>query len=361
MVNQSAARPRKRTSPRRASAKNQPQRSVPWQENSFPGIKETYVKEAPQGGAPRGSTVLYLMMVFFVFPLAIISLPMFLAAREGRMKVGIFTGFHYIFAACFLSLSLTAFLDPEITQHIATAVMVIIVMAASALYLVIMALVGRSSIYNHYADVAKLKVQKNRAPIWLVRDNVYGEAGNLSSARGKFSDENINKGEDGEKRTAELMEALLDIPGTRIFHGVKWPGTKDADIDHIAVNGNKIALIDSKLWSGQLHILNSKGHVTTVTPGKKNIQRKINFFTAMKDLRESLRYNRLRGLDMKGWIAVHTKNGKKAQVSNRYNRNQVLRLSPAPESIDEIGRWFSHRVTGEVRIQLMQNLIERIK
>src|SRR5699024_1198488 len=60
--------------------------------------------------------------------------------------------------------------------------------------------------------------------------------------------ENIEKGIAGEQKTAQALKRLLDIPGVRIMHGMKFPLGGMADVDHVVVCGNKIALIDSKMW-----------------------------------------------------------------------------------------------------------------
>lgn len=78
---------------------------------------------------------------------------------------------------------------------------------------------------------------------------VHGEPGrDLSVAR--FG-ENAKLGVEGEKRTARLIEesVLPGLPGARLINGLRWPGTEHADIDHAVIVGNRIALIDSKMWA----------------------------------------------------------------------------------------------------------------
>ena len=70
----------------------------------------------------------------------------------------------------------------------------------------------------------------------------------MSSGGNRFGKENAAKGVIGERRTALALDALLQIPGTRIFHGLRFPGSRVADIDHAVVNGNRVLFIDSKNW-----------------------------------------------------------------------------------------------------------------
>ncbi|OIH85567.1 hypothetical protein BLJ79_05240 [Arthrobacter sp. UCD-GKA] len=82
-----------------------------------------------------------------------------------------------------------------------------------------------------------------------VDQRVFGVGGGaLSNGRSRFRKENIAKGVIGERRTALALESLLRIPGTRIFHGLRFPGSSVADIDHAVVNGDRVLFIDSKFW-----------------------------------------------------------------------------------------------------------------
>ena len=78
---------------------------------------------------------------------------------------------------------------------------------------------------------------------------VHGEPGrDLSVAR--FGD-NAKLGVEGEKRTSRLIAetVLPGLPGARLINGLRWPGTEHADIDHAVILDNRIAVIDSKMWT----------------------------------------------------------------------------------------------------------------
>jgi curved DNA-binding protein CbpA len=52
-----------------------------------------------------------------------------------------------------------------------------------------------------------------------------------------------------EQLTAALLAKYLTcLPGARIFHGVAWPGSVFADIDHAVLCGRRLVLIESKTW-----------------------------------------------------------------------------------------------------------------
>jgi hypothetical protein len=99
---------------------------------------------------------------------------------------------------------------------------------------------GLSAIGRHWGVAASKRV---------ARQLVFGAGGAaLSGGWSRFRREDIAKGAEGERWTAQALETLLDIPGTRIFHGLRFPGSHVADIDHAVINGDRVVYIDSKFW-----------------------------------------------------------------------------------------------------------------
>lgn len=83
----------------------------------------------------------------------------------------------------------------------------------------------------------------------LIGRNVHGAPGRGLSV-GRFGDK-AEIGAEGEKRTARLItdSVLPAIPAARLINGLHWPGSEHADLDHAVIAGNRIALIDSKMWA----------------------------------------------------------------------------------------------------------------
>ncbi|QUQ70957.1 Chaperone protein DnaJ [Kutzneria sp. CA-103260] len=53
----------------------------------------------------------------------------------------------------------------------------------------------------------------------------------------------------GEWMTLDLLSGYLgQIPAARIFHGLAWPGSSKAEVDHAVLCGRKLLLIESKIW-----------------------------------------------------------------------------------------------------------------
>lgn len=52
-----------------------------------------------------------------------------------------------------------------------------------------------------------------------------------------------------ERLTAQLLARYLTkLPGVRIFHGLSWPDSVFADVDHAVLCGRRLVLVESKLW-----------------------------------------------------------------------------------------------------------------
>lgn len=78
---------------------------------------------------------------------------------------------------------------------------------------------------------------------------VFGRAGSVGDAGRVFGEGRAAAGAEGEMNTAFLLDNLLaHIPGVTIYHGLRFPGSHDADIDHAVVIGNRIILVDTKMF-----------------------------------------------------------------------------------------------------------------
>lgn len=64
------------------------------------------------------------------------------------------------------------------------------------------------------------------------------------------------RGADGETATAQALAALPQDEWT-VFHDVRWPGRRFANVDHIAIGPGGVFVIDSKNWSGRVEVRDS--------------------------------------------------------------------------------------------------------
>lgn len=73
------------------------------------------------------------------------------------------------------------------------------------------------------------------------------------AARLQQSAELWERGAEGERRTAEALSALPSETWT-VFHDLRWPGRRYANVDHVVVGPPGVFVIDSKNWSGTVAI-----------------------------------------------------------------------------------------------------------
>lgn len=183
---------------------------------------------------------------------------------------------------------------------------------------------------------------------------IWGTPGELSDAIDKFGQRNVALGAMGEKRTAELLSQLFAIPGTKIFHGLKFPGSENADVDHAVVNGNKIAFVDSKMWAGG-HF--GWSHNGTIVRDKKydSLELHTNFPKAVEKLDRTLFHE----AESRGWILIHSNDNRPVQTDN--SNSGVVRLGTPQECLEEIGEWFAEDNTGIINRGILNAIIHKLK
>lgn len=189
----------------------------------------------------------------------------------------------------------------------------------------------------------------------------WGEAGNLDNALDKFGAQAVALGSAGERFSAEFMQELLRIPGTRIFHGLKFPGSIDADVDHAIVNGDKIVFVDSKMWKAGDYRWQWDGVIERKDDsGKTTINS--NFHTAVMGYRRMLPE-----AQMRSHILIYSASGRPVIVDNS-NAEQphspdapVTELIAAQEFFQQVGDWFNEGTPGCVNKKLVSALYSNLK
>ena len=84
------------------------------------------------------------------------------------------------------------------------------------------------------------------------------------------SAELFERGAEGEQATAEVLSQLPGEAWT-VFHDLRWPGRRFANVDHVVVGPPGIFVIDSKNWSGSIAVRdnvlrqNGRGRETAVS------------------------------------------------------------------------------------------------
>jgi hypothetical protein len=67
------------------------------------------------------------------------------------------------------------------------------------------------------------------------------------------------KGAEGEARVAARLTELLDGGGVRLLHDRRMPGSRSANIDHIAVGPGGLTVIDTKNYRGKVRVERAGG------------------------------------------------------------------------------------------------------
>lgn len=85
--------------------------------------------------------------------------------------------------------------------------------------------------------------------LWSSPDRrVYGNPGGVASAVAKFGKGAVEAGVKGEIKSEAILKLLLKIPGVTVFHGLRFPESRNADVDHAVLHGSNLYLIDSKQY-----------------------------------------------------------------------------------------------------------------
>lgn len=208
---------------------------------------------------------------------------------------------------------------------------------------------------------SRQNIRKNLSAKEIRNTMSWGEAGNLDDALDKFGAQAVALGSAGERFTAEFMQELLKIPGTRIFHGLKFPGSIEADVDHAIINGDKIVFVDSKMWKAGHYRWQWDGVIERAEDDGEN---PINssFHTAVLGYRRMLPE-----AQMRSHILIYSGSGRPVTVDNSNaekpytSDSPVTELIAAQEFFQQVGDWFSEGTPGYVNKKLVSALYSNLK
>ncbi|PWH04968.1 hypothetical protein DEO23_15660 [Brachybacterium endophyticum] len=166
--------------------------------------------------------------------------------------------------------------------------------------------------------IAQLRAREG-AMSWdqiLTTKRVYSGGDGLNAAIGVFGADRVQAGLEGERLTThELVTFILaDVPGAKLFDTLKFPGSLNADIDHALLYRDKLALIDSKLWSPGIYHLDGGSLEATYPDGSHSFSQ-----SAMSSAHNLLgrMFNQMptmEHLKLKMFTIVHNKDPKKPLV-----------------------------------------------
>lgn len=193
---------------------------------------------------------------------------------------------------------------------------------------------------------------------------VWGAPGDgLTGAERWFGKVRTELGVRGEEATARFLQVLLDIPGVRILHGMSFPGSRFADVDHIVISGNRVVIIDSKMWKPcQVSWLPS-GQVQRKAADGRQDKMDMSIHEAVKlyetHLVEEWVNSPLRDQhapEVRGIVVVHSTEEGKAVALDPSSHEGVV-MASAQDAVEMIGRWFIEGQVGVVDRRILGFLL----
>ncbi|GAA1769240.1 nuclease-related domain-containing protein [Nostocoides vanveenii] len=181
----------------------------------------------------------------------------------------------------------------------------------------------------------------------------WGKPGAAIGAEGKFGDDG-KTGAAGERQGADALDRLSQRPEVTIFHGLRFPGSERADIDHAVVSGNRVALVDSKAWKGGHYALSRDGAITR--NGKHFAGGESNMPYAAARLQDRLLEELPVDVEVRSWVLM-TSVGGHATVDNTGATD--LRLATEDSVAGELDAWFGddHFINADVVTHFIDQLI----
>lgn len=136
-----------------------------------------------------------------------------------------------------------------------------------------------------------------------------------------------------ERYSAEVLGRYLTrLPGARIFHGLSWPGSVFADIDHAVLCGKRLVLIESKSWL--------PGHYGADDDG--TLWRNGHVFrgggTMLPEGLAAYRHA-LPGFEVRGAVLVYP--SRAGEITTDEDENQVVVPMTPDQFVEVFGEWFA--------------------
>lgn len=179
----------------------------------------------------------------------------------------------------------------------------------------------------------------------------WGTAGGKTDSMTKFNGSNADTLGVGEKMTASLLEEVARIPGTRVFHNLVFPGSDTGGVDHAIINGNKIILVDSKIWPGGHYSWGKlEGFIQDSNGGVRN--------THLSDAVHAYRQE-LPEAQVQGVLVIHSNDGRTIVCEN--GDNPFIQMGGANDALWTIGTWLMDGTKGIINKGLLESLLIRLK
>lgn len=265
-----------------------------------------------------------------------------------------------VYFGCVTAFSLFSVASILFGKHTGSSIVPAVLVALVCALTAYIGLSGANNLSRWMSIVSSRRIIRRKLSVKDIRDTkIWGNVGDLDDAIDKFGARAVALGSAGEKFTAELMEQLLKIPGTRIFHGLEFPGSENADVDHAVINGDKIAFVDSKMWKAGNYRWDWDGVINHEDNGV-NTKINTNFHHAVLGYSKKLPEAQIRS-----HILIHSASGRPVIVDNskaeRSGKAPVTEMISVQDFFQQIGDWFTEDKPGYVNKTLVSALASKLK
>lgn len=175
---------------------------------------------------------------------------------------------------------------------------------------------------------------------------VRGRPGLSQEGQDKFGDR-ARQGTYGERITAAIIDDWAhNRQSVTVFHGLQFPGSAVADVDHALVAGRRVALLDSKKWSRGHYAFDPHGHV--VRDGRPFKGGDVHMAHAVRAYEQSWAEH---NAEVTGWIVLTDEPGRASVTVDNSWAPPELRLvtttSGSGASLSWVDEWLHEEVVGD--------------
>lgn len=177
---------------------------------------------------------------------------------------------------------------------------------------------------------------------------------------GSFGSDSAPIGRVGDRRVGLRLEDLVDTPSARLIHALRFlapgPAGVDVDVDHAVVVGNRVALVEVKVWQPGIYTWYGSG--TLLRYGERFRNGRSDLVEAARRLRDRIGSS-TPGLDVQAWLVV-------TPVGDAERHTYVLHDDQAPararmchlSDLEELRDWLAGAASSDtVRTDLITDLV----
>lgn len=155
--------------------------------------------------------------------------------------------------------------------------------------------------------------------------------------------------------TAEILEGLASIHGTKIFHEVLIDSeNKHRTINHIAINKNKIIFIDSDMWAGGTYDFEDTNTIIRDYNGHRGYL-SISLIDDIRDFTPLLPQH----AQLRGYILIHPNNNVAIDIPE--SQTNTVRIANLDYFLKDAGEWFAENADGTIDRAIFAPIVRNLK